>query len=252
MVMGVITKDLDDAVLNRQFVESGFGRIGLMSGFPTIFRLTIGDFLPFTFTLSGFLKENRTNVVSSNMLESGEIVIMLSFRWKAEKNRWLALTTEVQFDPASCVVTKQRVYYTNFDSVREFSETMPSFVTYNGKKALDRIIFRHTISDRIIDEVEIQFENFEINPPVDASVFQLEFPEGVHVEDYVDKKYYKVDDPMDEEKAVYEFMQRHGFTGNITLPKRQMVLWQYILMGIGIVMILIALYGMLMKRIKGQ
>gem|GEM_PF-5984779 len=70
--------------------------------------------------------------------------------------------------------------------------------------------------------------------------------------DYNAKIFYRVGDPVDIDRAVDDFIQRHGFTGDITLPKRQLALWQYICMGIGIIMILIALYSMLMKRIKEQ
>ena len=97
------------------------------------------------------------------------------------------------------------------------------------------------------------FCTVELNPPVEQTMFRVSFPDGTFVDDHVAKMLYKVGDPVDEDQAVYEFMLRHGFTGVtgvIALLKRQMALWQYILMGVGIIMILAALYMMLLKWIK--
>jgi len=256
MDMGVITKDLNDCVLNRQFVESEYSAIGLSSGFPTIFRAEVGDRDrdPFTFTLSGFLKEYRTNIVSSNILESGEILIVLSFKWAVENNRWLSLTVEIQFDPSSSVVTKQRVYYTNTNPVIERTTILPNFVVNNGRKIPNSILchdvirYSDVISNQIVHEHEIQFESLEINPPVDAHTFQIEFPDGVYVDDYVEKKYYQAGDPVDEDKAVYDFMQIHGLTSDVQVPRQRINILNYIMVRISILMIAFAVYRIIQSR----
>jgi hypothetical protein len=246
-VMGVITKDLSDAVLNRQCVKGEYLPLGLLTGYPAIFRLQIGDRIPFTFNLSSFLKENRTSIVSTNRHESGDIDVVLSFDWEVEKSRWLSLTAEIRFDPSDCVVTKQRVYYSRSSTAIEFSATLPTFVIRAGKKVPSSIVYQRII-DKIAEEYEIQFESLEINPPVDAHTFQIDFPDGAYVDDYVTKKFYKVGDPVDEDQAMYDFMQRHGLTGDVLLSSQRLSLLRYILMGAGLAMILFAFYKMIIQR----
>ena len=96
----------------------------------------------------------------------------------------------------------------------------------------------------------VSYESFRFEENLPKESFQVDFPDGIFVEDYLTKKYYKTGDLFDEDKAIGEFIQRFGFDGNI--PVQRMTLWRWLFMGIGTIMILIALYCMLMKRIKGQ
>jgi hypothetical protein len=75
-------------------------------------------------------------------------------------------------------------------------------------------------------------------------------PDGYYVDDFTQKLRYKVGTPVGEYEAINNFMRSHGITGNVPLPQQHMTPLQYVLMGIGIVMILIALYSMLMKRLR--
>jgi hypothetical protein len=124
MVMGVITKDLGDAVLNRQCVERDYPLLGLLSGFPTIFRLQAGGRDRFPFYLSYFLKENRTSIVSCILLESGELAIELSIQRNVADNIRLLLTVEIQYDPSSSVVTDRKS--TRLNSSHLYQSRMPS------------------------------------------------------------------------------------------------------------------------------
>jgi hypothetical protein len=93
----------------------------------------------------------------------------------------------------------------------------------------------------------VVFSSVEINPPIEKNMFNVSFPNGTFVEDFVVKKVYKVGDPVDEDKAIDDFIQRYGFTGDITLPQQRMTPLRYFLMGVGIAMVLFALYQMIQK-----
>jgi hypothetical protein len=54
-------------------------------------------------------------------------------------------------------------------------------------------------------------EGVEVNPPVDAGTFRLEFPKSVHVTNYVEKMYYITGDALDREAAMQAFLDRTNY-----------------------------------------
>ena len=100
--------------------------------------------------------------------------------------------------------------------------------------------------DRIMDCVT--FSCVEINPPVKKDMFSVSFPDGTEVDDYVAKRIYKIGDPINEDRAINDFMVLHGLTGESFLPKRSNTL-RCILLGTGVIIIIgIAVYQMMQKR----
>lgn len=55
------------------------------------------------------------------------------------------------------------------------------------------------------------YDAVEVNPPVKADVFRLEFPKGVYVDDYVNKLFYVEGGATDQQSASRDFACRHRF-----------------------------------------
>jgi hypothetical protein len=56
----------------------------------------------------------------------------------------------------------------------------------------------------------ISCEALEVNPPVTAETFRLDFPQGVYIDDYVNRLFYVTGTAVDRQSATREFMVRHN------------------------------------------
>jgi hypothetical protein len=71
----------------------------------------------------------------------------------------------------------------------------------------------------------LYYTNVKINEPIDERVYQLEFPAGSQVVDYVEKKAYTVGQtPKDEQEMIKAFVRLHGLTVPPT-PLWKRALW---------------------------
>jgi hypothetical protein len=85
----------------------------------------------------------------------------------------------------------------------------------------------------------VEYSNVRIyRHSLDASRFQLDFPDGIYVEDQIKQMYYKVGNPLDEDKAISDFMTRHGLTGNVPYKSTYGNIVRIILITLGGLMIL--------------
>jgi len=77
----------------------------------------------------------------------------------------------------------------------------------------------------------ITYSNVEVNPPVTAASFRIEFPPGTELRDFINNKQYTVGYPdKDQAKAVRSFMDRNAITGPgpmaaQTQSMRRWILW---------------------------
>jgi hypothetical protein len=104
----------------------------------------------------------------------------------------------------------------------------------------------------VVNKTLVEYSNVRIyHNYLDTSRFQLDFPDGIYVEDQIRKMYYKVGNPLDEDKAISDFMTRHHLTGNVPLSKNR-YFYAYILRSVliisGIVLIVVALYLRFFKK----
>jgi hypothetical protein len=248
---GVISTNLDDCILNKQFIESGYAGVGIVSGIPVFINLpSFLNINPCSFSdlLTSYNKNKK--VISGEIRENNEISIIFSDEFELSGNK-ISLTFDILFDTVNSVIAKQRVYYTYTSPIEEYSATTSEFLIDGGKKIPQKIIFKQ-IYGQVILQTNYFFENFEINPPIVHDEFQISFPDGVYVEDYVLKLFYKVGDIIDEDKAIARFMTRHGLTGNVPMKLTSGGILRYVLMGAGCLMILKSLILHIRKRRQSQ
>jgi hypothetical protein len=89
------------------------------------------------------------------------------------------------------------------------------------------------------------YSSFNINPALLKDTFQLHFPDGVKVDDYITKQIYRVGDRVDEDKARKDFIHFHGLADNV--PVRITTVCS-ILMTIGGLIILVGAILYIRKR----
>ncbi|MDR2171948.1 MAG: hypothetical protein LBP59_17525 [Planctomycetaceae bacterium] len=237
---GEITNNLDNAHTVRFFNEfSGLTAIGLRVGVPCLFQplLVKSDIKVLSEYLSEWQKENK--IVDLFRLNDGNIVIY----------------AKIYDEPISHYITKI-VYSPNKNGIITEYSTLLSY----SKESGDGKLYAQTITEckqndngvwtpakisltqpfigRGINS-ELIYHNFEILSRAKSNEFQVTFPDETEVDDYITKKFYRVGRMVDEDKKIDEFIQRHGLTGDIPIRKESGVIFNYIFMSIGVLMVFI-------------
>ncbi|MDR2406771.1 MAG: hypothetical protein LBE13_01465 [Bacteroidales bacterium] len=102
-----------------------------------------------------------------------------------------------------------------------------------------KIIVTENVGDDVINKTYLEYSNIQVYQTFfKDNHFQVNFPNGIHVEDKIKKMYYKVGNPLDEDKAISDFMTRHGLTGNVPYKSTYGNIVRIILITLGGLMIL--------------
>jgi hypothetical protein len=102
-----------------------------------------------------------------------------------------------------------------------------------------KIVVTENVGDDVVNKTYLEYSNVHIYQTFfKDNHFQVNFPNGIHVEDKIKKMYYKVGDILDEDKAISDFMTRHGLTGNVPYKSTYGDIIRIILITIGSLMIL--------------
>ena len=248
---GEIAGNLDDFHIIRQFLdEGGLAKVGFRTGIPCFFRhsLITSDTRFFSEFLSEWKKEEK--LIALFRQDDGDIVIYA----RAYPEPLSHYVAKVVYSPKKNGIITE--YSTLLSYSKEKGEGMlDSRLLTQCKQNQDgtwvpstAVSFSVPLAGQNGYNSEVYYEEFEYLPKIPVKEFQVTFPDGTTVEDHVAKKFYKVGDLLDEDKAIDEFILRHGLTGNVPPQVRRGNVIRYILMGTGIIMIVIALYQMIQQK----
>ena len=148
-----------------------------------------------------------------------------------------------------------------YDPTSDTIEHGTVFSRFEGENVMEfyEVIFRTNEQGfRVPDSIKIvmpldkraiivTYHSFRFVDTIQAELFQFIFPDGIYVNDHIAHKYFKVGDLLNEDKAIDEFIQRHGLTGDVPLQVRRGNTLRYVMMCAGLILIGIALYQMVQK-----
>jgi hypothetical protein len=245
----IITNDLSDSPLNKRFCDFKNG-IGL--GFPLLFFDLYSPYYK-TKKSDQFIYEPKCfSVYLEHWKKTSELKSIV----EKDKNLWeITAEFELKFDNLVRLVIEYDIekggYITNikYYSTPRGSKDKQKFFLENefivdteqnekkewGPKSLYKIILN---KDK---EILFQYKNVSFFSRTSPEMFRFDLPDGTFVNDYITKRYYKVGDIVEEDKAIDRFMQRHGLTGNVPRKTTLGGIVRYVLIGAGCLLIIIAL-----------
>jgi hypothetical protein len=235
---GQISMDMNQVQNVARFHSTNGGLVGFGTGFPG--QLTIQD--------ENFYGPLRLSAILTEWNSKGfpiSIKELSSDKWLIEAKIVLPTTAEriirIHLLPQHGIIT----YFSRVSQFRG-KEHEELRIEITVKENEDRQVVPHTVRfihplDRLMDITT--FSSVKFNPSIKQENFQLSFPDGTIVEDFIAKKYYKVGDMIDEDQAISDFMLLNNLTGDVPRPQhRYGIAFRYILIGTGIVLIVIAIY----------
>ena len=251
---GIISNNLDDSPLNRNFQEFK-NAIGI--GLPLMFYDIEGKQIRLGTTGSGY----HPHDVFSKYLETwikfgcvknivvispGILELSMSFTTKVSTVR-LIVTYDIN---KGGYVTSAKYYVTWLDSSPE-QEFLLTELTVDTTQSTNGTWVPVTLKKKVMnrdEEILFRYSDVEIISSPSSQDYTIDFPDGTFATDHLTKMAYRVGDPLDKEKAIDEFIRRHGLSGDPFLTKRSNTL-RCILLGTGVIIIIgIAVYQMMQKR----
>jgi hypothetical protein len=239
--VGSVSKDIDQVLNVASFSTTNGAYMGFGTGFPG--QITIQD-------EKFYGSRSLASVLEDWQLQGFPISIreLTHDKWLIEAKIILSNKAEriirIHLLPKSgTVVDVSRV--SQFRD-KEYEELRVEVTTIENSKGQ---IVPQTI--RVIRPLDYLFDVYwfslvEINQPMHKEDFLLSFPANTYVKDFVAKKVYKVGDPVNEDKAISDFMDRYKLTGNVSVNKGYSVL-NYTFMIIGGLMFIIGLFFTIRK-----
>jgi len=241
------------------YLHSGllFSQEGLLPGLPSIFsfRAITRDSDSRADTLSSFLPEWKTKskfIIS----EDGILNIIAEIKLLGTTNCPATVTLLYDMQKGgivtSAVVRYKQLNEKKVEQEKELCNWAIEVKQNDKEKWVPYKIFykEFTSAGRLGITLEATFDKVEINPPVESDMFVLSMPDGYSVDDFVNKLRYRVGTPFNEDRAIEDFMRNHDLTGNVPPQVKHWTMLRYTLMGMGIIMILIALARMIWKKLK--
>lgn len=253
---GGITNNRTDSPLSHLYTGLLFSQDGLLPGLPNIF-----SFMGSTRRdgradlLSSFLSDWKVGKIQFSINEEGVLNVIAEV--KLENTANCPTTVTLFYDTRKGgIITNADVKYrrpgeSGIEQEIELCRWMvEARQNSDGKWIPSKTTYKEFISTgQLFATLEATFESVEINPSINSNHFVLSMPDGYYVDDFIQKLRYKVGTPIDEDRAIEKFMNKHGFTGD--MPQRQRGNYiRYILMGTGVILIFIGLYRLVLKRRK--
>lgn len=251
---GEIIGDFDSSVVARQFLEGGgLAAVGFRTGVPCFF---LPDFIKSeTKFFSEFLaewKENR-KLIALFRQNDGDIIIYAKI-YPEYMGQYVA---KIVYSPGKKGIITEYSTLLSYSNETGDGESYACWLTrckqsQGGDWVPTTVFLSMPLLGPNGYNTELHYEDFEYLPKIPVEEFRVDFPIGAEVSDHVAKMFYKVGDPIDEDRAIDDFIQLYGFTGDVPSHMRHWNVLRYVLMGIGIFMILIALYRIIQRWRKKQ
>lgn len=246
---GEISNNLDESgILNHFLISEEFTMVGLRTGVPCLFQpfLIESDIKLFSEYLSEW--ENTKKIINIFRQEDGSIIIYA----KIHSEPMSHYVTKVIYSPEKNGIITEYTTLLSYSREEGDGKIYAQFITEcmqnnNGVWVPSRISLDLPFWGKNGIKNELLYDEFECLPKVLKNEFQVTFPDGTEVEDYIAKKFYKVGDSIDEDSAIDEFMQRHGLTGNVPAQIKRGNVLRYVVMGTGLLLIAIAAYQFVQK-----
>jgi hypothetical protein len=204
----------------RFWISSGTPFIGVSSGIHGVC-----DFMPVSppDLLSSHLTEwiKNKQLVSITEVEKGVWIVVANVTiWTLPGANNPRTRIELRYDIGKGgVITEQKILAQRLDFTRLSVTDIPvmnweiTHVLNPKNQWVPKSIYR--TDESVLRYVKIDFEEFEVNPPLKEDSFKINFPDGVYVDDFTKIMRYKVGAPIDENKAIEDFMRRHDLTGDV-------------------------------------
>lgn len=243
---GIISIDLSDSPLNK---NTRFDDYGLTIGSPLLFfdyYAALHDkSLCDTTVFSKFLERWHSNgaLKSIRELNQNEWEIAASFVLPDGVQVRLVATYNLS---KGGVVTNVKYYCRDPDN-SSLGEVLENeyLVEFQEKNFPKRITKKHW---RKGESLLVEYDTFATHSGSSISDYSLSFPDGTFVDDFIKSIRYRVGDPINVDKAIDEFMQRHGLTGDFPKKTFRNNAIRFTLIGAGLILIGIAVYQMLQQK----
>ena len=95
-----------------------------------------------------------------------------------------------------------------------------------------------------------EFDDFEINPLFGEDSFRFVFPDNTYVDDYIDKKYYRVGDIVDHDMAIDQFIKRNNLSRENIPRLASGNIIRMVLMSTGLILLIAWAIIVVVKRLK--
>ncbi|MDR2440796.1 MAG: hypothetical protein LBE12_15655 [Planctomycetaceae bacterium] len=239
-----ISLDMTQVEYVKDFIVSNGSRTGFGAGFPGWVTLTKKDFHG-AIRISDLLAEwdSRHSLVTLRTTSMGKLEIEGIITWDNGTDRHVNLMCEL----SNNAIVSKSVRFSRFQNKDYIGkEYLVEFIKNGQGKFVPKIVRACYPLDKRM--TILYFSDIEFDPKVNEQSFQLQIPNGTYVTDHITKKYYKVGDIVDEDKAISDFMTRYNLTGNVPAQSKVASIVRYSLITIGGLMILISLFLIIRKR----
>jgi hypothetical protein len=221
-----------------------------------VFSQTNGVYQGIGFGVPGFVTVNTYDYYGAEKISE-------VFQQWEKKKRSISINENQENQKVEIEVRVDRIQGTDdyflkmlYDPSTNIIEHAELFSKYNGKQYVMTIYDVEFQKDengnrfpKLVKEIYpldhrvilTSYSSFKTNPQLSKDIFQTTIPDGIYVTDYITKRYYKVGDIVEEDKAIDRFMQRHGLTGNVPSKTTLGGIVRYVLIGAGCLLIIIAL-----------
>jgi hypothetical protein len=240
---GIITEKIKDAWHHDTNIQKNrLRRLGLVTGLPgAIFSYIVNEGNYDDVRLSGTLVKWAKNAikVSVNVENSGNYIHFLAEEPTFIENT--ILRTSIFFDIKRGAISEMELSHVKATDVVPYCKWEVEFVDdkKDGNISLPRRIVYQDYAN--YSKYVFEYKTVIVNPERTSKDYLCEMPNGVTVEDAVNNLFYKVGDPVDEDKAIERFMTLHGLTGNVPSKTTLGGIIRYVLIGAGCLLIIIAL-----------
>ena len=244
--LGVVSKSESDVVQIYDVKRLAGMDFGIVTGLPSIFVNSYQKEASAVF-LSEHIKKCKRDRIPCGIHE------IASGLWQINtKGSFASLTFDVEIlldINKGGIVTKYEWSHTvNNTKHVLLSYEIQTIENVDGRWVPSVVTAMEHPGPGVSNKTVLTYSNVRIHEKTNANSFMSDFPDGIHVTDYDAKRYYKVGDPVSADKAIGDFMTRHNLTGNVPSQVRRGNVIRYILMGIGSIMIIIALYQMIQQK----
>jgi hypothetical protein len=229
---------------DKSFITSNAASVGFGIGFPG--RITLH--MPDSFSAVSLLElleewKSKKSPVLIQETQDGKWKIEGMIPWLIGDEMYI----HIFCDPFHDGVVSEFVRLLRSKNKDYVEERMVVEFTQNSQGKLVPNIARLIFPlDKLM--TEFHYKDVEFLSNVSNQAFQFKIPDGTYVTDHIAKKYYKVGNLVDEDKAISDFMTRHGLTGNVPYKPTYSNIVRIILITIGGLMILASIILYIRKK----
>jgi hypothetical protein len=247
--LGIITDDIKKASFHRQHIQAWqLKTFGLVTGMPTIYsRIIFGEDNQLT-KFSDIIVEwaKKKSIISVDMDNATSIIVFSVEEPTNIENT--VLKTHIVFDIPKGAISQAELKQVQPNTEKVYASWKTEFKMNEKQEYVPKITTYHNFAN--FETWQFKYVSVNTNTKLSSNDFICKFPDGITVEDTVKKMRFRIGNPFDEDKAISDFMIRHGLTGNVPVKTTSGGIVRYVLIVVGSLIILASIVLHFRKKMQ--